>query len=331
MAERAGLPLIIAGIVQDQEYFERFGRAPARRGAGHLHRPGRARRARGDLLGGARALLHLDQLRRAVRLQRRRGDGVRNAGDRLSRADRCPRSSAMVRTASWSTRSTRRSLRSARRRHWTGWRCAPRSSTASTSNRMVDDYLAVYHRVVALHRTRRRRRCRLTPAESERFRLGVNYWPARTAMGWWSDFDRAEVAADFARIAAQRSRLGPGVPDLGGLPAGPGRGGPARCWIGWSPWRIWPPSGFALVPTLFTGHMSGVNWIPAWALGGLGSRRPFPGGLRRQGHERRAAELVLGPGGRPALRRCWRARQQQPWPATKPSGCGISATRTRTA
>ena len=26
--------------------------------------------------------------------------------------------------------------------------------------------------------------------------------------------------------------------------------------------------GLALVPTLFTGHMSGVNWIPAWALGG---------------------------------------------------------------
>ena len=27
-------------------------------------------------------------------------------------------------------------------------------------------------------------------------------------------------------------------------------------------------SGLALIPTLFTGHMSGVNWIPAWALGG---------------------------------------------------------------
>ena len=26
--------------------------------------------------------------------------------------------------------------------------------------------------------------------------------------------------------------------------------------------------GLALAPTLFTGHMSGVNWIPPWALGG---------------------------------------------------------------
>ncbi|MBW2381895.1 MAG: hypothetical protein JRG70_20605 [Deltaproteobacteria bacterium] len=33
------------------------------------------------------------------------------------------------------------------------------------------------------------------------FRLGVNYWPARTAMGWWTAFDLAEVAADFGRIA----------------------------------------------------------------------------------------------------------------------------------
>jgi endo-1,4-beta-mannosidase len=27
-------------------------------------------------------------------------------------------------------------------------------------------------------------------------------------------------------------------------------------------------AGLGLVPTLFTGHMSGVNWLPAWALGG---------------------------------------------------------------
>ena len=27
-------------------------------------------------------------------------------------------------------------------------------------------------------------------------------------------------------------------------------------------------TGLVLIPTLFTGHMSGVNWLPAWALGG---------------------------------------------------------------
>ncbi len=33
--------------------------------------------------------------------------------------------------------------------------------------------------------------------------------------------------------------------------------------------------GLALIPTLFTGHMSGVNWIPAWALGGSAGDRRF--------------------------------------------------------
>jgi len=103
---------------------------------------------------------------------------------------------------------------------------------------------------------------------SERFRLGVNYWPARTAMGWWADFDYAEVAADFARIAAS------------GLDS-------VRLFLTWGDFQPAPDevdrgmldrlvavadlagrSGLAVVPTLFTGHMSGVNWIPAWALGG---------------------------------------------------------------
>ena len=103
---------------------------------------------------------------------------------------------------------------------------------------------------------------------SERFRLGVNYWPARTAMGWWSDFDRTEVAADFARIAAS------------GLDS-------VRLFLTWADFQPTPSAvdgrmlarlvavadlaaaaDIVLVPTLFTGHMSGVNWVPAWALGG---------------------------------------------------------------
>jgi endo-1,4-beta-mannosidase len=103
---------------------------------------------------------------------------------------------------------------------------------------------------------------------AESFRLGVNYWPARTAMRWWADFDQAEVAADFARIAA------------GGLDS-------VRLFLLWEDFQPTPDeadrqmlerlvtvadlaggAGLAIMPTLFTGHMSGVNWIPAWALGG---------------------------------------------------------------
>lgn len=87
-------------------------------------------------------------------------------------------------------------------------------------------------------------------------------------MSWWSQFDQAEVAADFARIAAA------------GLDS-------VRVFLTWEDFQPVPDEvdpemlerlvavadlagacGLALVPTLFTGHMSGVNWIPAWALGG---------------------------------------------------------------
>lgn len=87
-------------------------------------------------------------------------------------------------------------------------------------------------------------------------------------MGWWTQFDRAEVAADFARIA------GSGLDSV-------------RVFLTWEDFQPAPDAvdhvmlerlvavadlagelGLALIPTLFTGHMSGVNWIPAWALGG---------------------------------------------------------------
>ena len=87
-------------------------------------------------------------------------------------------------------------------------------------------------------------------------------------MRWWSEFDRLEVATDFARIA------GSGLDSV-------------RVFLTWEDFQPAPnrvdrtmlgrlvtvadlagDSGLMLVPTLFTGHMSGVNWIPVWALGG---------------------------------------------------------------
>ena len=108
-------------------------------------------------------------------------------------------------------------------------------------------------------------------------------------MGWWSDFDRPEVAADFARIAAS------------GLDS-------VRIFLTWADFQPAPNqvdrrmldrliavadlaagTGMALIPTLFTGHMSGVNWLPVWALGGsdrderfrvVSNRRVTGSGLR---------------------------------------------------
>ena len=37
-------------------------------------------------------------------------------------------------------------------------------------------------------------------AASDPFVLGVNYWPRRKAMYWWSNFDAGEVREEFATI-----------------------------------------------------------------------------------------------------------------------------------
>jgi endo-1,4-beta-mannosidase len=99
-----------------------------------------------------------------------------------------------------------------------------------------------------------------------KFRLGINYWPVSSAMYWWRRFNAEEVRRDFARIRAA------GFDSV-------------RIFLLWEDFQPTPDriaqealgrlvtvadtaanNELSLVPTLFTGHMSGVNWIPPWAL-----------------------------------------------------------------
>jgi endo-1,4-beta-mannosidase len=98
------------------------------------------------------------------------------------------------------------------------------------------------------------------------FLLGVNYWPARTAMYMWQRFDLGEIREDMARI----KELGL---DL------------VRFFLRWDDFQpdsnrmdramlrrfdammlTIADSGLRAIPTLFCGHMSGVNWLPDWSL-----------------------------------------------------------------
>ena len=98
------------------------------------------------------------------------------------------------------------------------------------------------------------------------FSVGVNYWPRRSATAMWQRFDRGEIAEDFARIAEL------------GLDT-------VRLFVRWDQFA---PSadaldpvmldrleavvgsahaaGLRVMPVLFCGHMSGVNYLPAWSL-----------------------------------------------------------------
>jgi len=105
-------------------------------------------------------------------------------------------------------------------------------------------------------------------AAREPFMLGVNYWPRRKAMYWWSDFDAGEVREDFALIR-----------ELGLTTV--------RIFLLWDDFQPQPESvstaclenlvtvadiavenDLTLDVTFFTGHMSGPNWSPRWLLGG---------------------------------------------------------------
>ena len=101
---------------------------------------------------------------------------------------------------------------------------------------------------------------------SDRFVLGVNYWPRRKAMYWWSDFDRAEVEDEFDLIAS----LGLNVVRLFLLwddwQADPGSVVPARLDDFATVCDLAADLGLGLDVTFFTGHMSGPNWSPGWLL-----------------------------------------------------------------
>jgi len=108
------------------------------------------------------------------------------------------------------------------------------------------------------------------------FPLGVNYWPAGKAMYWWRDFEAAQVGEDFCRLAEAGFQV-------------------ARIFLTWEDFQPAPGtvSGSCLhrlaavadlaagckmmiQPTFFCGHMSGVNWMPEWALGGSAKKGRFP-------------------------------------------------------
>jgi endo-1,4-beta-mannosidase len=99
-----------------------------------------------------------------------------------------------------------------------------------------------------------------------RFLLGANYWPRSSAISVWSRFDLGEIDEDFARMAG----LGLDV---------------VRFFLLWEAFQPQPDAVDAAalkrfvsvldrahahrlraMPTLFCGHMSGVNWLPAWTL-----------------------------------------------------------------
>ena len=151
VATRAGLPLTIAGIVQDREYFERC-LEPRIDGTVVKYVGPVAREHRSDLLGGARALLHL------IGFDEPFGFSVVEAMACGTPVIAHPRGSMpeivcegengfLVASVDEAVDAVRASADLDR--------VAVRASVERRFDvdRMVEDYLAVYRRVIELHRT----------------------------------------------------------------------------------------------------------------------------------------------------------------------------------
>ena len=153
VAESADLPLMLAGIIQDQEYFEQFvePRLDGKR-IRYLGPVGPDRR--GDLLGGARALLHL------VNFEEPFGFSVVEAMACGTPVIAHPRGSMPEIVRDGVNGFLVDSLQQAVAAVHASTDLDRKATRASVehrfaSDRMVGDYLAVYHDVVALHRARR--------------------------------------------------------------------------------------------------------------------------------------------------------------------------------
>ncbi|GAC1430236.1 MAG: hypothetical protein NVSMB5_24540 [Candidatus Velthaea sp.] len=99
-----------------------------------------------------------------------------------------------------------------------------------------------------------------------KFLTGINYWPRTSAMSMWTNFDRGEIDEDFARIRA----LGLDVVRFflfweAFQPQAETIDRESLERLAWVMERI-AAHGLLAMPTFFIGHMSGLNWLPGWAL-----------------------------------------------------------------
>jgi endo-1,4-beta-mannosidase len=102
------------------------------------------------------------------------------------------------------------------------------------------------------------------------FELGINYWPRRSAMYMWEEFDIAEVRDDMTHIADlgfDVVRVFARTKDFLTAPSTVDGGMIARLV---EVVRAAADKGLRVVPTLIVLNMSGTIWWPAWMLDAQG-------------------------------------------------------------
>ena len=204
VAVQAGLPLTIAGIVQDREYFERFVE-PRVDGTLVRYVGPVDRELRGDLLGGARALLHLIGFEEpfgfsVVEAMACGTPVITHSRGAMSEIVRDGENGFLVASVDEAIDAVRASAGMDR--------LAVRASVEHRfdSNRMVDDYLAVYRRVVELHEAKKDRR--LSPGTSASVSASTTGRPAPPWVGGLISTARRSPPTSPASRPAASTRSG---------------------------------------------------------------------------------------------------------------------------
>lgn len=126
-------------------------------------------------------------------------------------------------------------------------------------------------------------------SDLENFTLGINYWPSKKGMYWWKQYEHDEAENDFSLIKGSGFDV-------------------VRIFLLWEdfqpePYRvslnmvknlvdvadIASDAGVKIMPTFFTGHMSGANWLPDWMLANerVDSRFPVITGVEMRNNRMR--------------------------------------------
>lgn len=98
------------------------------------------------------------------------------------------------------------------------------------------------------------------------FLLGVNYWPIRKGVYWWKDFHGKEVREEFSELRGIFARAVRFFLLWEDFQPGPGRVALDLLKALDEVFDAAKRYQLQLIPTLFVGHMSGINWIPLWLL-----------------------------------------------------------------
>jgi glycosyltransferase involved in cell wall biosynthesis len=152
VATQSGLPLVIAGIVQDAEYFERL--VEPRVDGKRVRYVGPVdREHRGELLGGARALLHLIEFDEpfgfsVVEAMACGTPVITHARGSMPEIVHQDENGFLVTSVDEAIEAVHASAR------MDGPAVRASVEHRFDSNRMVDAYLTVYHRAIELHRAR---------------------------------------------------------------------------------------------------------------------------------------------------------------------------------